>query len=347
LLNVIVPDAPETAEPIFIFVVEVPEPPVPRFIVFVARFTTPVEMFVVLDPVPVEPIVRVVAAANWVTVVGVANKARVAAFELIAGEFRFTEVEETRFAVAVFVAFPIATAEAFVPPMVIVPKAPVPGLAPTSIVMFPDAPELEPPEPVEIVRFPELPDPPALAAPVVSVIAPEVFVPATFPTAPVDKVSAPEVPFVAVAVPVDKVTVPEAAAELPDRISIKPVVPEVVVVPVKMSIAPELADVVLVVKKSRSVVPVPPVTDVIPVRAKLPVVLFSATEVVPMNTAELPSTVLVRVPVTFAPGTLVSDAPEPINVVPVIVPGKEVFPDPSSSVAVLASVVNTPVYCLT
>jgi hypothetical protein len=124
-------------------------------------------------------------------------------------------------------------------------------------------------------------------------------------------------------------------------------VPEVVVVPVIKSIAPELADVVFAVKKSRSVVPVPPVIDVIPVRAKLPVVLFSATEVVPMNTAELPRTVLVRVPVTFAPGTLVSDAPEPLNVVPVTVPGKDVFPEASSSVAVLTSVVKTPVYCLT
>jgi hypothetical protein len=347
LLNVIVPDAPETAEPILIFVVEPDAPAVPMFTVFVLplRVAPVIKLAVALAVVPA--IVKVVAAAAIVIVVGVASRARVAAFEFIAGEFKFIEVEDTRFAVAVLVAFPIATAEAFVPPIVIVPKAPVPGLAPTSMVMFPDAPVLEPPEPVEIVRFPELPDPPALAAPVVSVIAPEVFVPPTFPTAPVDKVSAPEVPFEAVAVPVDRVVAPETAAESPDRIRTAPVVPEVVVVPVKISIAPELADVVFAVKKSRSVVPVPPVTDVIPVRAKLPVVLFSATEVVPINRDELPSTVDVRVPVTFAAGMFVRDAPEPINVVPVTVPGKEVFPEPSSRVAVLVSVVNTPVYCLT
>jgi hypothetical protein len=256
-------------------------------------------------------------------VVGVASKARVAAFELIAGEFRFTEVEDTRFAVAVFVAFPIATAEAFVPPIVIVPKLPV-VLVPTSMVMAPELP-VEPAVPVAIEIAPDVPPVPD-ALPVLSVRVPEV---------------------VAVEVPVETVTPPEAAAEFPERISIRPVVPEVVVVPVIKSIAPELADVVFAVKKSRSVVPVPPVIDVIPVRARLPVVLFSATEVVPINTAELPRTVLVRVPVTFAAGTLVSDAPEPENVFPVTVPGKVVFPEPSSSVAVLASVVNTPVYCLT
>jgi hypothetical protein len=116
---------------------------------------------------------RVVAAAAIVIVVGVANKARVAAFELIAGEFRFTEVEETRFAVAVFVAFPIAIAEVFVPTIVIDPVVPDPDLIPVSIVIEPEVPEEPEPAPVAITIAPELfPEP--TPAPVPIVTEPEV-----------------------------------------------------------------------------------------------------------------------------------------------------------------------------
>jgi hypothetical protein len=243
---VIVPFMATTDEPDvepMVTVVLPPDEPVPMFTDLLPAVAPVTMLAVTLDVVPA--IVSVVAAAPMVMVVGVASKARVAAFELIAEEFRFTDVEDTRFAVVVFVAFPIVTAEAFVPPIVIVPKLPV-VLVPTSMVMAPELPE-EPAAPVEIARAPEVPAPEA-TAPVLSVRVPEV---------------------VAVEVPVDIVTPPEAAAELPERTIMAPVVPEVVVVPVIKSIAPELADVVFAVKKSRSVVPVPPVIDVIPVSAWL------------------------------------------------------------------------------
>ena len=66
------------------------------------------------------------------------------------------------------------------------------------------------------------------------------------------------------------------------------------------------------------------VTLEIPVRARFAVVRFSATDVVPINTAELPRTVEVRVPVTFAAGRLVSAAPDPEKVA-VMVPAEK-FP---------------------
>ena len=217
-------------------------PPVPMLTVLLPA-VAPVAKLTVVLAVEVPAIVSVVTAAPIVMVVGVANKARVAAFEFIAGEFKFIEVEDIRFAVAVFVAFPITTAEALVPTIVMVPKLPV-VLVPTSMVIAPELPE-EPAAPVEIASAPEVPVPEA--------------------TAPVLRVRIPEV--VPVEVPVDTVTAPEAPAEFPERIITAPVVPEVVVVPVMKSIAPELADVVLAVKKSRSVVPVPPVIDVIPASA--------------------------------------------------------------------------------
>jgi hypothetical protein len=152
-LRVMLLVAPDTEEPMLIVVVEPDTPAVPIFIVLVAADTVaPVPRFCV--SVAVEPpIVKDVAATPIVIVVGVANKARVAAFELTAGEFKFIDVEDMRFAVAVFVAFPIAIAEAFVPPMVIVPKEPV-VLVPTSMVIAPELP-VEPAEPVAMDIAPD------------------------------------------------------------------------------------------------------------------------------------------------------------------------------------------------
>jgi hypothetical protein len=64
------------------------------------------------------------------------------------------------------------------------------------------------------------------------------------------------------------------------------------------------------------------VTLEMPVRARFAVARFRATDVVPINTAELPSTVEVRVPVTFAAGRLVSAAPDPEKVAVIVFAAK-------------------------
>ena len=84
-------DVPEVAP---IFTAVVPEDaPVPMFSVFVPVVAPVTKLAVTVDVVPA--MVSVVAAAPIVMVVGVANKARVAALELIVPAFRFMVEVET------------------------------------------------------------------------------------------------------------------------------------------------------------------------------------------------------------------------------------------------------------
>lgn len=69
------PVAPDTADPMLIFVTEVEIPPVPMFIVFVVAAAVAFPNKVAVNvPVGVPPRVKVVSAAPCVIVVGVANK---------------------------------------------------------------------------------------------------------------------------------------------------------------------------------------------------------------------------------------------------------------------------------
>ena len=83
---VVVPSAPETAEPIFMFVVDPETPDPPTFTVFVVAFVVaPLDMFIVAAPVDA-PMLKVVAAEPKFIVVDVALKSvKDAAAETIVG----------------------------------------------------------------------------------------------------------------------------------------------------------------------------------------------------------------------------------------------------------------------